>query len=199
MMAPRIRGFAMIVLRSSALLFATVLAAPACAHTELVPDGFATGLLHPFLGIDHLLALAAVGLWAGLVGGPALWAWPAAFLSTMVVGALAGTIGTGVQGIELAVAASVVVLGLAVALQARLPLLGGAALCAAFAFVHGHAHGAELPAGSDATFYLAGMSLASAFLHASGIALSTARNRAERIWSPGLAGSAIAVVGLLLF
>ena len=149
------------------------LAGPALAHTDAgAVHGFQAGLLHPLFGVDHVLAMVAVGLWAGLVGGRARLAYPLAFVAMMVVAGLWGMSGATLPGVEIGIAVSVIVLGLAIALKATPPLAAGAAACAIFAIFHGHAHGAELPDGAGALGYAAGFVLATAALHGVGLALA---------------------------
>ena len=144
------------------------------AHAGVEPfASFATGFAHPVLGIDHILAMVAVGVWGVLAGGRALWVWPAVFVSTMLAGFAASTVGLQLPGVPAAVAASIIVLGLMVALAVRAPLWLGAALIGLFAFFHGHAHGTEAIAGSLIA-YGAGFALATAGLHAAGIGLALA-------------------------
>ena len=119
-----------------------------------------------------MLAMVAVGLWAGLNGGRALWAWPAAFVGVMLAGGALGMAGVAVPMVEPGILASVIVLGLLVLTAARLPVALGAALVAAFALLHGHAHGAELPGGAAAATYAAGFALATAALHAVGLGIA---------------------------
>jgi len=142
------------------------------AHAAVEPfASFATGFAHPVLGIDHILAMVAVGVWGVLAGGRALWVWPAVFVSTMLAGFAASTVGLQLPGVPAAVAASIIVLGLMVALAVRAPLWLGAALVGLFALFHGHAHGTEAIAGSLIA-YGAGFALATAGLHAAGIGLA---------------------------
>jgi urease accessory protein len=131
--------------------------------------GFAGGLAHPLLGIDHMLVMVAVGVWAAQSGGAAVWKVPLAFVVTLLVGAVAGLAGIGLPGIEPMIAASVVVLGLVISARARLaPWLAGL-LVAAFALFHGQAHMAELPVGASALTYIIGFALTTALLHGAGI------------------------------
>jgi urease accessory protein len=148
-----------------------ILAAPALAwaHPGHGDGGFWPGLLHPFSGADHLLAMVAVGLWAARMGGRARWAVPLAFVLAMLAGAAAGFAGVQVPAVESMVAASVLVLGLLVATGVRPGAVVGAAVCALFAVFHGLAHAAELPVGATALAYGAGFALATALLHASGV------------------------------
>lgn len=142
------------------------------AHAAVEPvASFVTGLAHPVLGIDHILVMVTVGVWSVLAGGRALWVWPVVFVSTMLAGFAAATLGFQLPGVPAAVAASVIVLGLMVALAVRAPLRLGATLIGLFAFFHGHAHGTEAIAGSLVA-YGAGFATATAALHAAGIGLA---------------------------
>jgi urease accessory protein len=171
----------------------------ALAHTGLEHAvSFASGFKHPWSGLDHLLAMVAVGLWAGLNGGRALWAWPAAFVGVMVAGGALGIAGIPVPMVEPGILASVIVLGLLVLTAARLPVVLGAALVAVFALLHGHAHGAELPAQAAAATYAAGFALATALLHGLGLGVAAmGRSDAGRLLVRG-AGAAVAVAGVAL-
>jgi urease accessory protein len=149
------------------------LAGPALAHTGVgTVHGFGAGLMHPLTGLDHLLAMVAVGLWAGLIGGRARWAYPLAFVAMMIAAGLWGMSGSSLPGVETGIAVSVVILGLAIALKAAPPLAAGTAACAIFAIFHGHAHGAELPEGASSLGYAAGFVLSTAALHGVGLALA---------------------------
>ncbi|MFO0986990.1 MAG: HupE/UreJ family protein [Alphaproteobacteria bacterium] len=157
-----------------AALAAALAAAPAVAHTGHGLDGFAAGFAHPFGGIDHLLAMIAVGAWAAQQGGRAVWALPAAFLGAMALGGVFGFAGSSLAGTEGAILASVLVLGAVIAAAAKLPIAVAAPLVGAFALFHGLAHGAELPEDGNAPAYAAGFVAATALLHAAGIALAFA-------------------------
>lgn len=157
--------------------------------------GLAAGLAHPFTGIDHIAAMVAVGLWAALKGGRALWAWPAAFVAVMAAGALAGMGGIAVPYVEAGILASVVTLGLLVATAADVPVALGAAIVAVFAVFHGYAHGAELPQGAGAASYLFGFALATAALHGVGIAMATSLTAARLRPAVRIAGVACALIG----
>ena len=189
----------MTFLRPTLAAAAVLAAGPALAHTGAgAVHGFAAGFAHPMLGLDHLLAMVAVGLWAALVGGRALWAWPLAFTGVMVLGSGLGLAPLGLPHVELSIGVTVVLLGLAAAFQLSLPVLLGAALCGAFALFHGYAHGAEIPAEAGALAYVLGFTLATALLHAVGLALGSAMIRVDRVWLPGLAGNAVAALGVVL-
>ena len=134
-------------------------------------SGFMHGFMHPLSGLDHMLAMTAVGLFAARLGGKALWLVPAAFVAMMAVGGAMGISGIGLPGVELGIAASVIVLGAAVALDFSLPTAAAMGLVGFFALVHGHAHGSEMPLAASGLTYGLGFMLATALLHAFGIGL----------------------------
>jgi len=173
-----------------------LIGAPALAHTGSVAGGFGGGFAHPLLGPDHVIAMVAVGLWGAFLGAPAIWLLPVVFPLVMAFGGVLGIVGVPLPAVEIAIAASAVVLGLMVALEARPPLWVAAVLVGAFAIFHGHAHGAELPAGADAAAYAAGFVIATGLLHLSGIGFGLlARWPAGRL-AVRSAGGAIALAGL---
>ena len=177
---------------------ALLLPLPALAHTGIGPvDGFTAGFAHPLGGLDHLMAMLGIGLWAGLLGGRATWALPAAFLGAMALGGALGMAGLGLPMVEAGIAASVIVLGAVVALAARLPLAAALSLAALFGLFHGHAHGAEMHPGAGAAAYAAGFLLATAGLHALGRGLGRWRAPAGRAVARS-AGAAMAVAMLAL-
>lgn len=153
----------------------TLASAPAFAHTGAGSvDGFLRGLMHPLTGLDHVLAMVAVGLWAGLVGGRARIAYPAAFVGTMALAGVWGMSGGALPGVEIGIAFSVIILGAAVALKASPPLAAGTLACGILAIFHGFAHGAELPENASGLAYAAGFILATTALHLVGILLAGA-------------------------
>ena len=169
------------------------------AHTSGLPHmDFATGLGHPFSGLDHILAMVAVGLWAAQRGGRALWLVPLTFVLTMAAGGALGFLGIQLPMVELGIAGSVLVLGTLVALASRLPLAVSMALVGLFALFHGYAHGAEMAVESSALWYSLGFMLASAALHVIGIggALAAGQGIPARLVRVG--GAAIAASGVLL-
>lgn len=175
---------------------ASLIASSAFAHTGVgAVHGFTAGVLHPLFGLDHLTAMVAVGLWGGLVGGRARFAYPAAFVVTMVVAGLWGMSGGVLPGFEIGIGVSVVALGLAIAFNVAPPVAVGTALCALFAIFHGYAHGAELPENAGAIGYASGFVLATAALHGLGLVLATQIARqAPRL--ARFAGGAMAVAGI---
>lgn len=158
--------------------------------------GLTAGFTHPFTGLDHLLAMIAVGLWASQLGRPAMWTLPVVFPAMMALGAALGTGGVVLPWIEAGILVSVVVLGIAVALRIQAPLAIGAVLVAAFAVLHGYVHGAELPPGDSAWLYGIGFVAATLILHAIGLAAGIVTQRPLVMRT---AGGAIAATGLLLF
>ena len=131
--------------------------------------GVVAGLMHPVTGLDHILAMVAVGLWAGLLGGRAMLALPAAFLGGMALGGVLGLGGTGFPMMEAGILASVIILGALVASSARLSLVAALPLVAAFGLLHGNAHGLELADGTGAFGYALGFLAATAALHGAGV------------------------------
>jgi len=172
------------------------LAAPALAHPGHAHAGFLDGLLHPAGGADHLAAMVAVGLWAGLVGSARRWAWPAVFVIAMVAGAGLGWSSLPVPAVETLVAGSVVALGGAIALGWSPPLAVGAAAVAALGAVHGFVHGAEMPGEAFLGAYAAGFVTGTALLHGAGLALADwIAGAGLRPVASRLAGAALAVLG----
>ena len=174
-------------------LFAT----PALAHVGPEAHGVLAGAAHPFAGADHVLAMVAVGLWAASLGGRAVAAVPAAFVAAMLAGFGLALAGVRLPVVEPVVLASVVVLGLAVAMAVRPAPALAAALVGGFALFHGHAHGSEL-GGAGALAFGAGFVAATALLHAVGIGLGRlagARGALPRLLG---AGTALAGAGLIV-
>ncbi|HCK79990.1 MAG TPA: HupE/UreJ family protein [Candidatus Competibacter sp.] len=170
------------------------------AHTLGLPHlDFATGLGHPVSGLDHILAMVAVGLWAAQLGGRALWWVPLTFVLTMAAGSAPGFLGVPSPAVESGIAGSVLALGLLVAFAARLPLAGSLALVGMFALFHGYAHGAEMAAGSSALWYSLGFILATALLHGAGIGVGLVARRGAAAQILRLGGAAIAASGVLLW
>ncbi|MBV9261639.1 MAG: HupE/UreJ family protein [Pseudolabrys sp.] len=171
----------------------------AFAHVGIgATASFIAGLEHPFSGLDHIAAMVAVGLWAALKGGRALWLWPVAFVSAMLCGGALGMAYVAVPFVEPGILASVVVLGLLVALAADLPLPVGAAIIAMFAIFHGHAHGTEVAETMNGAKYMAGFALSTAMLHLAGIAAALSLAHQGRTTAIRATGAACVVLGLAL-
>jgi urease accessory protein len=181
------------------LVLVLLLLAPATARAHVTggeASGFLAGLKHPVSGLDHVLAMISVGIWGAQLGPPAVWLLPVTFPMMMAVGGFLGLAGISLPGVEIGIALSAILLGLAVAREARPGLAVAAALVALFAIFHGHAHGAELPAGQDGVLYSVGFVVATGCLHAAGIAIGLVHR-----WKAGraalrVAGAAVALAGL---
>lgn len=157
--------------------------------------GFITGLHHPWSGLDHVLAMVAVGLWGAQLGNPALWLLPVIFPMVMSVGAMMGLLGIPLPGIEIGIAFSGILLGAMVVGEVRPKTVIAALLVGFFAIFHGHAHGTELPAGQSGMLYSMGFVIATGILHGIGIAIGLVHR-----WPAGKlalrgAGAFIAVMG----
>ncbi len=177
-----------------AVLVSLVMCEPSYAH------GFGgAGWLHPLTGLDHMLAMVAVGAWSAQLGGRALYTVPLAFLGTMVIGAALGIVQGGLTGTEFGIALSVLLLGIAIALERRTALWIAAIGVGLFGVCHGYAHGSEMPGSEQIGSYVAGFLITTASLHlvgAVGGLLLLESQRGKR-WL-GLAGVTIAVVGAYL-
>lgn len=155
-----------------------LLPAVAMAHTGTGANIDAMhGFLHPLGGLDHILAMVAVGVFAAQLGGRSLWAVPAAFVLAMVAGGAAGYYGAPLPMVEQGIALSVIVMGVAVALGVKLPTVAAMALVGVFAVFHGHAHGAEGSGAGSFLGYAAGFVIATSLLHAAGVLLGLGLNR----------------------
>jgi len=189
------------VTRIAAAAILVAIPGAALAHPGHDAGGFAHGLVHPLGGLDHVLTMVAVGLYAALPGGRALWLVPATFVGVMAIGGALGAAGYPLPYVETGIALSVIVLGLAVALRVSLPTLGAMALAGLFAIFHGHTHGAEMPLGVSGVTYAAGFMLATALLHGAGIAIGLVAGRLAEHggWRVAqAAGGAMALAGIAL-
>lgn len=167
------------------------------AHTGgATGAGFGNGFSHPLSGLDHLLAMVAVGLWAAQLGGRAIWQVPAAFVAMLLVGGTLGLAGFALPAVEPGIMASLLVIGVLVALAVKMPVKAGMALVGLFALFHGHAHGTEMPAAAAPALYALGFALATTLLHAAGIGLGRVLGDRLSPVAPRLAGAAVAVSGL---
>jgi urease accessory protein len=173
-------------------------ASPALAHVEQGQAvGFITGLEHPWSGLDHVLAMIAVGIWGAQLGNPALWILPVTFPMVMSLGAMMGLLGIPLPGIEIGIAVSAILLGVMVLGEIRPKLYIAAVMVGFFAIFHGHAHGTELPAGQSGLLYSMGFVIATGVLHGIGILIGTIHR-----WPAGKmalrgAGAFIAVMGVI--
>lgn len=153
------------------------MAHPAGLHAGAADNAATLGFLHPFTGLDHLLVMVAVGLWAVQLGGRFLWLLPASFVGPMVLGGFLGLSGHHVSLVEHGILASVLLLGTALGMAWRPPVFIAALGVGAAGLCHGFAHGSEIPAGSEPILFLAGMACATALLLAGGMISGTAFQR----------------------
>jgi urease accessory protein len=183
-----------------ALVLLVVLPTSAFAHAEggTAGAGFLTGFLHPLGGLDHVLAMLAVGMWGAQLGNPAIWVLPVAFPQVMALGGVAGILGLPLIGIELGVTVSVLVLGSMIALDRRPPLWAAFLIVSFFAVFHGYAHGAELPGKTGAVAYSAGFVTATGLIHLTGIGIGFVVKLPHGAKLLRAGGGAIAAAGLLL-
>jgi urease accessory protein len=176
-----------------------VLSSPAVAHiTDASGAGFADGISHPFSGLDHILAMVTVGLWASQLGRPAYWVLPLTFPLLMATGALLSIAGLPLPWVEIGIAASVIFLGLMVALAVKPSLAVSIALIGLFALMHGHSHGTELPQAASPLDYGAGFLIATVVLHAIGLAIGGVSRWPLAKIGLRTAGAIIAAVGIVL-
>lgn len=179
-----------------------------CAYVLILPvaeahtfgaqgAGLAAGLAHPFLGLDHLLAMIAVGIWAGQLGGRAVWFVPLTFVSVMSAAVALGSFGIIVPMVEPAIACSVLVLGLLIAGSVRLPAIASVGIVGLFSLFHGYAHGLELPQAASPILYGIGFVLATSLLHGLGIGF-TLSSRQYKIIQRIAGCSLIVASGFLL-
>jgi len=158
--------------------------------------GFLTGLQHPVSGLDHVVAMIAVGLWGAQLGNPALWVLPVLFPMMMAGGGMLGLMGIPLPGVEIGIAISAIVLGTMVFAEARLNIQLAMVIVAFFAIFHGHAHGTELPAGQSGLLYSIGFVAATGCLHGVGITIGLIhRWQAGRLALRG-AGSLVCAAGI---
>ncbi len=160
------------------------------------------GFSHPIGGIDHILAMVAVGIFAANLGGRALWAVPLTFMGFMLAGGALGMFGVPLPFVEIGIALSIVVLGIAVAVKWDWPVAAAMAMVGLFAIFHGHAHGTEMPLDASGAAYALGFVTATGLLHLAGIGIglaigATGRARSHRIVQAGGAAVAVAGIGVL--
>jgi urease accessory protein len=185
-------------MRSKISLFALAVALlasiPAYAHTGAdTVFSLSSGFLHPLGGLDHLLAMFAVGLLAAQLGGRALWLVPGAFVALMILGAGLGHTQTALPGVEYAISFSLVAIAVPVAFALSMPAGVAMTLVGIFAIFHGHAHGSELPSDGELLAYIAGFATATALIHACGIGFALAtRGLPARI-----AAAAVGAIGVV--
>ena len=151
--------------------------APVSAHEIPSGGGFMSGFNHPVLGFDHLLAMLSVGMLSTQLGGRAIWTVPLAFVTFMLVGGILGLYAIAVPFVEIGIALSVLLLGLAIAFDRQIPLLFAMAFVGVFAIFHGHAHGAEMPALASPVLYALGFLFGTAVIHLGGVMIGLGMQR----------------------
>jgi urease accessory protein len=185
-------------MRRALACLALALPATAMAHArggEAI--GLVSGLQHPVSGLDHVLAMVAVGLWGAQLGAPAIWLLPVTFPMVMAFGGMLGLVGVRLPGTELAIACSAVALGIAVLLELRPRLWAAALLVGCFAIFHGHAHGTELPPGANALLYSMGFVIATGTLHALGVTIGLVHRWPAGRTALRAAGAVVALGGVV--
>ena len=178
------------------VLLSTTSIAFAHADAASLSGGLMSGFLHPISGLDHIIAMVAVGLWGAFLGRPAIWVLPLVFPLVMAFGGALGVAGVAIPGIETGIALSGLILGLAVAFAVKPPIWMAAILVGAFAIFHGHAHGAELPNAANPLIFSIGFVVSTGLLHLAGIGFGELSR-----WSWGktvvrAGGGVIALIGL---
>lgn len=178
----------------------TALALPgvANAHVGLHTDGALAGISHPFSGLDHILAMVAVGFWAASLGGRARWIVPLTFVAVMALGGVMGILGVRLPMVETGIALTVAVLGLLVAFEVKVPTPAAAGIVGLCALFHGHAHGSELPSMASAGGYVFGFVATTIVLHLIGMGLASLRFGSVGRFAGRAAGAAVALAGAAL-
>lgn len=191
----RLRGSTLLIWATLLLWFAG--AQSAWAHDESgLAGGFLSGLKHPVIGVDHLLAMVAVGLWGAVLGQPLVVALPVIFPAFMVAGGLLGISGVPLPPVELGIALSVMLLGAAIAAQFAAPVWLACVLIGVFGLFHGYAHGQELPAAADPAAYGLGFVLATGALHGAGIGLGAFNGSRRGRQAVRVLGASITAAGV---
>lgn len=177
------------------LLISLLMLVPNLAFAHPATEGgLMHGVLHPFAGLDHLLAMIAVGLWAAQLGGRATWLVPLTFVGVMAVGGMLGMAAISLPFAEAGIVASLWILGVLIAAWVRLPLFASMSLVGMFALFHGFAHGVEMPAGSSG--YMLGVMVSTVVLHLTGIGIQRRLDRAGYVTR--LVGVSVALFGGML-
>lgn len=173
------------------------MASPAAAHSGTgLPGGVAAGFMHPFTGLDHMLAMVSVGLWGAILGRPLLVLLPVIFPAVMAIGGAMGVAGVPLPPVEIGIAVSVLVLGGLIFGAVRPPVWLACAVVAGFAIFHGYAHGLELPSAADPIGYSIGFVMATGMLHVVGIGIGTVNNHPRGAVILRGAGAFVAACGL---
>lgn len=177
-------------------LFVSSLAFAHTGHDHA--EGLYFGIAHPIGGLDHLLAMLGVGIWAAQIGGKSRFVLPLAFVGVMLLGGALGMTGMNLPYIEEGILGSVMVLGLLLSLAFNVPLLAGALIVGFFAIFHGYAHGAEMPISSGALAYMFGFALSTALLHIAGVFGVNAIKDQARLIATRISGLVLMLAGAYL-
>lgn len=180
-----------------ALSVLPAMAHPVGYHAMSAGSATSAGFLHPFTGFDHLLVMVAVGLWAVRIGGRALWLLPCSFVSSMILGAFLGLLGSALPAVEHGIMASLLMLGVALGMAWRPSMAVALLAVGAAGFFHGFAHGSETPSEVNPFLFLAGMVAATTLLHASGITIGKALDSERGGFMVRGAGLALVLAALL--
>ena len=178
------------------MLLSTISIAFAHADAATITGGFLSGFFHPITGLDHVIAMIAVGLWGAFLGRPAIWVLPIIFPLVMAFGGALGVAGVHIPYIETGIALSGLILGLAVAFAVRPPLWVASILVGAFAIFHGHAHGTELPNAANPLIYSVGFVIGTGLLHLAGILFGELTRWSWGNMAVRSGGTIIALIGL---
>lgn len=191
----------MILSRLNWMVLSFLLLVPSLAHAHIgagSTSGFGSGLNHPLGGLDHVLAMIAVGIWAAQVGGRAIWAVPSAFVIMMIFGGALGLSGAYLPFVEQGITLSVLMLGVFIVAAVRMPLLASMLVVGMFAVFHGHSHGTEIPSMAPGFAYGAGFAFATASLHLAGIGFAVMLQQKMSVQIVRFAGATITAGGLFL-
>jgi len=185
------------------MLAALLLPEAAQAHVLSGEGGFLSGLTHPVLGFDHFLAMLSVGILSAQMGGRAIWTVPTTFVIVMAFGAFIGTQNIGLPGVEYGIALSLLVLGIALAMEKKLPVVWAMIGVGFFAMFHGHAHGTEMPKIVDPLVYAFGFLLGTACIHIAGVLIGIFANKTAkghtilRYVGAGISGVGVHIIYIL--
>ena len=182
------------ILFASLMLFST----SALAHVNAGSiGGFGSGFVHPVSGLDHVVAMVAVGLWGAFLGAPAIWILPIVFPMVMAMGGVLGIAAVPVPAVEIAIAISGIVLGAMVLFEVKPPIWIAAVIVGIFAIFHGYAHGAELPSAATPLVYSLGFVIATGLLHLCGIGFGVLVRWPKGKIAVRACGGLIALIGAL--
>lgn len=185
------------ITRAGLLVLTLMLPAVGLAHEVTdMGRGFLSGFMHPLLGLDHVLAMIAVGIWGAQLGRPAIWMLPVNFPLVMAFGGVLGVVGVPLPGVEVGIALSALVLGVLVAMQVRIGLPVAMAVVAVFGLCHGHAHGSEIPDAANPGTFALGFVLGTGLLHTVGILLGLLKQIRGGVQMLRAGGAGIALGGL---